>query len=439
MPLTSSVPDARTVAETTKPDRDRAVDVARLFALVVVMFGHCALLLATIDSSGLWIGNLLGEVPALAPITWVVQVMPLFFLAGGAAGAYGWREGTQWGTWLFTRAQRLCRPVFWYLAFWAVGLLVTSMILGADSAAGLGAECVALLWFLGIYLVTLAFVPALTRMRTGRGVAVVLTSLLAAAALVDGVRIATGTPMSAVINFLIVWLIPVAIGVAYARRLITVPAALAVALSTFAAQVLLAVFGPYEVSLVVTGTEHMSNTSPPTLLLALHCTWMSCAFVAAAGPVRRWAQRPRVWRFVAVGNGGAMTLYLWHIPAIAVATFALHAVGLDAYDVDEQNFWGMLALRAVVFAAVMAAAFLLLSPLEHRRLPWWDSAARATGVRSTAAGALICLAGVALVVLAKNGLDGVTGYTTLGAFLACAAAARVSAGGAGRFVDVPAR
>ena len=439
MPLTSSVPDARTVAQTTKPDRDRAVDVARLFALVVVMFGHCALLLATIDSSGLRIGNLLGEVPALAPITWVVQVMPLFFLAGGAAGAYGWREGTQWGSWLFTRAQRLCRPVFWYLAFWTVGLLVTSMILGADSAAGLGAESVALLWFLGVYLVTLAFVPALTRMRTGRAVAVVVASLLAAAAVVDGVRIATGVPMSGVVNFLIAWLIPVAIGVAYAGRLISVPAALAVAVSAFAAQVLLAVFGPYEVSLVVTGTEHMSNTSPPTLLLALHCTWMSCAFVAAAGPVRRWAQRPRVWQFVAVGNGGAMTLYLWHIPAIAVATFALHAVGLDAYDVDAQGFWGMLALRAAVFAVVIAAAFFLLSPLEHRRLPWWDSAARATGVRSTAAGVLICVAGVALVLLAKNGLDGVTGYTMLGAFLATAVAARVSAGGAGGLATAPAR
>ena len=104
-----------------RTDRDRAVDVARLAALVVVMFGHCALLLATIDAGGLHIGNLLGELPAIAPLTWVVQVMPLFFLAGGAAGAYGWRGGTPWGTWLFTRAQRLCRPVFWYLAAWAVG------------------------------------------------------------------------------------------------------------------------------------------------------------------------------------------------------------------------------------------------------------------------------------------------------------------------------
>ena len=179
MPLTKPMPDASTVAENTAPSRDRAVDVARLVALVVVMFGHCALLLATIDTDGLRIGNLLGELPAIAPVTWVVQVMPLFFLAGGAAGAYGWRSGHPWGTWLFTRAQRLCRPVFWYLAFWAVALVVARVILGADSAEALSRECVALLWFLGVYLVTLAFVPALTRMRTGRTVAAVVVSLLA--------------------------------------------------------------------------------------------------------------------------------------------------------------------------------------------------------------------------------------------------------------------
>jgi hypothetical protein len=80
----------------------------------------------------------------------------------------------------------------------------------------------------------------------------------------------------------------------------------------------------------------------------------------------------------------------------------------------------------------MAVAFRLLSPLEHRRLPWWDAPARATGAQSTAAGALVCVAGVALVLLAKNGLSGVEGWTALGAFLAAAVAARVSA-------DIPAR
>jgi len=163
-------------------------------------------------------------------------------------------------------------------------------------------------------------------------------------------------------------------------------------------------------------------------LLALHCTWMSCLFVAAAGAIRRWAQRPRVWYVVAMGNGGAMTLYLWHIPAIAVATFALHAVGFDAYDVDAPYFWAMLALRAAVFAVVMLAMFLLLSPLEHRRLPWWDAPATATGVRSTAAGVLIVIAGVALVLLAKNGLGDLQGVVTLGCFTLAAAAARMCAG-----------
>lgn len=427
MTLTKPGSGADKVAAETPADRDRAVDVARLAALVVVMFGHCALLLATIGN-GLRIGNLLGELPALAPITWVVQVMPLFFLAGGAAGAYGWHSGSSWGTWLVRRAQRLCRPVFWYLAAWSIGIAVTYYVLGADSAETIGRECVALLWFLGVYLVVLAFVPALTRMSTGRAVVAIVGVLIAVSAGLDAIRFAVDAPMAGVANFVIVWLIPMVIGVAYARHLIGARTALVVAASAFAAQLVVAAVGPYEVSLVVTGTERISNVSPPTLLLALHCTWMSFAFIAFADPIRRWAQRPRVWYVVATGNAGAMTLYLWHIPAIAVATFTLHAFGLDAYDVDAPYFWAMLALRAVVFAAVMLAMFMLLSPLEHRRLPWWDAPVAATGTRSTAAGVLIVLAGVALVLLAKNGLGDLQGLATLACFVAAAAAARICAG-----------
>ncbi len=220
-----------------------------------------------------------------------------------------------------------------------------------------------MLWFLGVYLVTLAFVLALTRMRSGRAAGLLVTALLAAAGAMDRVRIATGVPMSGVLNFLLVWLIPVTIGCRLCASADRCPGGPCRAVSAFAAQAVLA----------------------------------------------RQA--------VAVGNGGAMTLYLWHIPAIAVATFSLHAIGLDAYDVDARAFWGLLALRGVVFAFVMAATFFLLSPLEHRRLPWWDCEVRATGVRSTTAGVLICVAGVALVLLAKNGLAGVAGCSLLGFFL----------------------
>jgi hypothetical protein len=127
-----------------------------------------------------------------------------------------------------------------------------------------------------------------------------------------------------------------------------------------------------------------------------------------------------------------MTLYLWHIPAIAVAAFFLHAVGLDAYDVHAPGFWGLLALRALVFAVVMAVAFRLLTPLEHRRLPCWDAPVQASGAWSTAAGLLVCVAGVVLVLLAKNGLCGFAGWTALGCFLATAVAARLSASSVSR-------
>ena len=72
------------------------------------------------------------------------------------------------------------------------------------------------------------------------------------------------------------------------------------------------------------------------------CIAHGCRACSSLPPVRcgDGRQRPRVWQVVAVGNGGAMTLYLWHIPAIAVAMFSLHAVGLDAYDVHAHELLG---------------------------------------------------------------------------------------------------
>ena len=378
MPLAKPTTDGPKVTGSTESGRDRAVDVARLAALVVVMFGHCALLLATIDADGLHIGNLLGEVPAIRPLTWVAQVMPLFFLAGGAAGAYGYRAGTPWGTWLFTRAQRLCRPVFWYLAVWTVGLLVARMILGAESAARLGRECVALLWFLGVYLVVLAFVPALTRLQSGRAVAVVVASLLAAVAAVDGDsdrrRHARGGHRQ---------LRDRLADPGGDRRGLCAPAD-RFARGARRRRIRVRRAGGARPDRALRGlpggdrggADVQRVAADAVARAALHVDVVP--FVAVAGAIRRWAARPRVWHVVAVGNGGAMTLYLWHIPAIAVATFALHAFGLDAYDVDAPGFWGSPGAAGGVFAVVMAVAFRLLSPLEHRRLPWWDAPARAT-------------------------------------------------------------
>ncbi|KXP00672.1 acyltransferase family protein [Tsukamurella pseudospumae] len=420
------LPSRTAVVDGTPDTRDRALDVARIVSLLVVMFGHCVLLLATITPSGVWVGNTLGAQPALQPITWILQVMPLFFLAGAASSAYGSKPGTPWGGWLLGRAQRLARPAFWYLAFWSVTLLAVRAVAGESSASRLGQESVALLWFVGVYLLVLAFVPLL--MRCGRvALAVVAVCLLVASAGFDGARLASGSIEWGFPNFLVVWLIPVVIGVAYARRLIPARVALAVAALAFAGAVAAVVAGPYDVPLVVTGAETFSNTTPPTLLLGLHCVWVSLLFVVAAPAIGRWARRPRVWYAVAVGNGGAMTLYLWHIPAIAVAAVGLHYLGIDAVDPQQSGFWGLMALRAAVFAVVMFALFLLLSPLEHRRLPWWDAGVTARGARGAVVGGLVCVAGVAVLLMAKEGLGSSPGWWAAAVFVGALAGARGAA------------
>lgn len=432
--MTLSVfPSAARIAAGTPAARDRAVDVARIASLLVVMFGHCAFILATIsESSGLMIGNLLAALPAIQPLTWVLQIMPLFFLAGAASAAYGLDRAASpdddarqpWGVWLFTRTQRLARPVFWYLAAWTLALIATRLVAGPDAATGLGAQCVALLWFIGVYLVILACVPALVRLRSRRDFGILVVALLAITAVCDAARIHADSMVFGVPNFLTVWLIPAVIGVAYARRLISPAVATAIAIGALALNALLVAIGPYEVSLVVTGNERLSNVTPPTLVLGLHCVWMSLLFVAVARRIGDWARRPQVWRWVAIGNGGAMTLYLWHIPAIVAAIGVCHAAGLDAHDPAQPYFWPLLLLRAAVFTLIMSALFVALTPAEHRALPWWDDAVTATGTRATAMGVLVCTAGVSILLMAKQGLGTTAGWWALAGFLVALGAAR---------------
>lgn len=418
------LPTRASVLAATPNTRDRAIDVARLGSLVVVMLGHCVLLLATVTDGRVWIGNTLGMQPSLHPLTWLLQVMPLFFFAGAASSAYGIKPDTNWGSWLFGRSQRLARPVFWYLAFWVLALVGLRLAFGDSSAMRIGQESVALLWFIGVYLVVLAFVPVLVRHASARGFAVVVVALIALSAGFDAARLRFDALGWGYPNFLLIWLIPVVIGVAYARKLITRSAAAWIGALAFAGAVA-AVAGPYDLTLVVTGNERFSNTTPPTMLLGLHCVWVSMAFVLAAPAISRFARRGWVWYPVAIGNGGAMTLYLWHIPAIAVAVLVQHyVIGTDAYDPGQQGFWGLMLLRACLFAAVMVGLFLLLSPLEHRKLPWWDTAVRASGVRGLAMGVLVCVAGVAVLLMAKKGLGTLTGWEALAGFVLALLTAR---------------
>ena len=69
------------------PGRDAVLDVARAGALVVVVLWHWAFSTVALRPDGPHVGNPVGVVSGLWALTWLAQVMPLFFLVGGAVHA----------------------------------------------------------------------------------------------------------------------------------------------------------------------------------------------------------------------------------------------------------------------------------------------------------------------------------------------------------------
>lgn len=419
-----SFPTPAQVAAQTPADRDRAIDVIRIGALIGVVVGHTVMATSMIrDEVFLW-GNLLTTSVVFQALTWVLQIMPLFFFAGAAASVTSWRPGGSWGGWLMRRCTRLFRPVFYYLAFWAITLAALYPLLPIHIYEPIAGISVQLLWFLGAYVLMLAAMPLLYRINsTGRlatGVVAVYLFVLA----IDVVRLhVPGTALLGYLN-MTVWLIPGLFGVAYRRGLLDRRWALRIGIGMFGINLALLAFGPYELSLVGIEGQRLANMTPPSLLLAGHAIMM-CAFAIAAAPtINRWAQRPRVWWLTAIGNSGAMTLYLWHMPALLLTHLAFCYLGLYRYP-GEPNFLWLSVIQLAVVVAVVAVLFVALRPLENNPLPGWDGAgALVPGARSAAVGILLCLAGAATLAAVKWGLKD-DGITCVAALLASLIGARL--------------
>ncbi|WP_409431178.1 acyltransferase family protein [Mycobacterium sp. SMC-16] len=419
-------PSAAEIAQRTPADRDRAIDVIRIVSLVGVVAGHTIMATSIIDHDVFRWGNLLTTSVVFQALTWVFQIMPLFFFAGVAASVGSYDAGTSWGGWLLKRCTRLYRPVFYYLAFWAAALLILKPLLPVhvyEPVAGISTQ---LLWFLGAYVLVLAAVPLLARITTRGQLVASVAGTYALVALVDAIRI-NDHAWSALgyLNF-VVWLIPGMLGVAYRRGLLTTPTALRVGLGMLAVNVALVWVGPYELSLVGIETQHIKNMTPPSLLLAGHAIMM-CAFAIAAAPaISRWAARPQVWRLAVIGNTGAMTLYLWHMPALLGMHLAFDFAGLPRYP-GQPHFLVLSVYQLTIMTALVAGLFLLLRPLENNPLPLWDGGrVSASGWRSAAVGTLLVIAGAATLASVGWGLKD-TGLQCVSVMLVALAAARALA------------
>ncbi|GBE66612.1 acyltransferase [Mycobacterium sp. MFM001] len=407
MTTLTGLPTPDELAAATPAGRDRALDVIRITSLIAVVAGHTVMAISTIRGGVLIWDNLLTKSVVFQALTWVFQIMPLFFFAGAAACLTSWQPGTNWGNWLMTRCTRLFRPVFYYLGFWAIALTALHLVLPPhvyDPIAGVSTQA---LWFLGAYVLVLAAMPALYRITTTARVAAAVTAVYGAIAVIDIVRLHWPAATSLGYLNLAVWLIPAMFGVAYRRGLLTGRTALTIAAAMFVVNLALVWWGPYQLSMVGTGDHHLSNTSPPSLLMAGHAIVLSLVAIAVAPAISRWAQRPRVWWCTALGNSGAMTLYLWHIPALLGIHLLFDELGLPRYP-GQPHFAVVTVAQLLLMAAAVATLFIALRPLENNPLPGWDRAAPVkTAGRGLVIGTLLCVAGAATLVSIHWGLKDV--------------------------------
>lgn len=311
------------MADATPPERNRAVDALRAFSILVVIFGHWLMAAIVVEDGELVPGHLLEMATWTHSLTWVLQVMPVFFVVGGFANGVSWRSarrrGEPYGGWLRSRLRRLVLPVVPLLLVWGIGGWV-GLRLGLDWELLQLASRAALVptWFLAAYVMIVTVTPAGLWLWERFGWRSVIGGVLAAA-MCDLASIGAGWVPVGFLNYLFVWGTVHQLGFAWldgrldglSRRVLLSVAGLAVTIALVWA-------GPYPVAMVGLDTSQITNSYPPRVTLATLGLFQAGLVLSLEGPLRRWLARPAPWTTVVGINSQIMTLYLWHLSAMVV-------------------------------------------------------------------------------------------------------------------------
>ncbi|WP_405149130.1 acyltransferase [Sphaerisporangium sp. NBC_01403] len=355
----------RRIDAATPPDRDRAADALRAVAILGVVLGHWLVTALVADSGTVRVGSPLRQMPQLAPVSWLLQTMAVFFLVGGQMAARSHinalGRGRTYRRWLTARMARLFRPVIVVAAVWSV-------VAGAMLASGADPNTVRVLvklvlspmWFLLVFAALTAATPLVARLHPLWPLAVV--------ALVDLVRYGLGGPAwLGWTNVAAGWLVPYCLGAAWARGdLRGRTTGWALLLGGGAATAALVLWAGYPASMVGVPGAPISNQSPPTLAAVAFGLTQCGAALLLLGPLRRVLTRhPAAWAVVALVNLSAMTIFLWHQTALIAVT----AIGLLAdgplpglHTVPDDPGW---LLARLAWLPVFALALLVCWTAFH--------------------------------------------------------------------------
>ncbi|OHV44930.1 acyltransferase [Pseudofrankia sp. BMG5.36] len=375
----------RELAEQTPPSRERYVDLLRAVTIVLVVLGHWLVSVITHNEQGQLAGHAaLESMTWMYPFTWLVQVMPLFFIAGGYANAASLAAHRDRGghaiTWLQNRGARLLRPTTTFLVVLATVALVAQP-LGADREMARLAIWFATiqLWFLSAYLAVVLLTPLMYWLhgRFGWGVVVVLVVLVT---LGDVARF-HGHGDMADGGYIYGWLVIHQIGFFWRDgRLPFRPRVWAPLLfGGLAAVMALTLAGPYPVSMVDVPGREPHNASPPTVALLASTAFQLGLVMMLHGPAQRWL-RQRPWQAVVGTNMVILTIFLWHMCAVLLLVGLLNAVGaLPTPAAGTVSWWIWRLPWFLMLAVILAGLVAVFGRIEMRgtrqaaasRLPPW--------------------------------------------------------------------
>ncbi|WP_462417491.1 acyltransferase family protein [Kytococcus sp. Marseille-QA3725] len=376
-------------------ERDWVVDVVRLSAMLVVVTMHwCYLHLWMEDGLQLELA-LSGRV--VWALTWLLQVMPAFFVAGGFTNTLlvdRWRaSGDPLGAYLGLRARRLASPVVPLLVVALLAVLLGGALVPGVTAT-IGDQIANPLWFLAVYLVCTALAP-LTVLAFDRLGWWSAAFWLAGALVVDVLRFWGDTDLTRW-NLLFVWAFCHQLGIAYARRRgwgAPTWQLVAVVLVCAALLVAMVVPGPWFPTNLGVRDAPVSNLAPATAALAVLGVAQWAVLTAVGRRLLGHAPSPAWQRRISTGNALAMLIYLWHVPAMTL----MIGIGMLAPDLLlPRSMEGWWMVRPVWF--VLSGAMLAVLVLGAMRWEVWFS--RFEPTRTTWRGVL----GAALAAVAVHQL-----------------------------------
>ncbi|MGW7430461.1 acyltransferase family protein [Streptomyces sp. NPDC054861] len=325
---------AQRIEHRTPAHRDRAVDGLRALALLAVPTGHWLLGGFTLSSDGaLHNASPLSAFGAFAPVSWILQMLGIFFLVGGYASAlsYRKRQGST-GDWLKGRLARLGRPVLGVTAVWA--LLLPALHYGfgvpGDTLRTASTLVVQPLWFVGVYTVVTALTPLCLRAARRLGVWAA-APLLGSVAVVDVLRYGpyaeTVPSWLGLLTILPGWLFAYQLGVSWAEGRLTRRHAWGLLVGGAALFAALLLFFGYPASMVGVPGEARTNSHPPSLLVLALAAAQSGAAILLRDRLGKLLRRPALWAPVVVVNLSAMTILCWHQTAMLAAAIPASYAG----------------------------------------------------------------------------------------------------------------